>query len=82
MMRHEIYAALMLCAALAAAPAASREVDCHDHYYGIRRAPDDKKSVPDPALSMKTAVTRTRVSELKNDPVGPGDEGEEREVKP
>jgi hypothetical protein len=50
--------------------------------YGIRRAPDDKKSVPDPALSMKTAVTRTRVSELKNDPVGPGDEGEEREVKP
>lgn len=39
----------------------------------------DRKSVPDPALSMKAAVSRMRVSELKNDPVGPGDEGE---VKP
>jgi uncharacterized protein YecT (DUF1311 family) len=38
----------------------------------------DKKSVPDPALSMKAAVTRMRVIELKNNPVGPNDEEEEK----
>jgi len=33
-----------------------------------------KKAAFDPALSMKTAVTRIRVLELRNDPIGPGDE--------
>ncbi|MEO7419651.1 MAG: lysozyme inhibitor LprI family protein [Thermoanaerobaculia bacterium] len=33
-----------------------------------------KKGEFDPALSMKTAVTRIRVLELRNDPMGPGDE--------
>jgi uncharacterized protein YecT (DUF1311 family) len=37
----------------------------------------NKKSVPDPALSLKAAVTRMRVSELKNGPSTP-----EGEVKP
>jgi uncharacterized protein YecT (DUF1311 family) len=36
----------------------------------------DQKAVPDPVLSMKAAVTQMRVIELKNDPVGPGNEGE------
>jgi len=39
----------------------------------------DRQSMPDPALSMKAAVTRMRVIELKNDPIDSGDEGE---VKP
>lgn len=37
----------------------------------------DQKGVLDPALSMKAAVTRMRVLELKNDPMGPGCEDEE-----
>ncbi len=38
----------------------------------------EKKEGFDPALSMKTAVTRARVRELRNDPMGPGDESEEQ----
>jgi uncharacterized protein YecT (DUF1311 family) len=34
----------------------------------------DNKSVPDPALSIKTAVTRMRVSELQSDPMGAEEE--------
>jgi uncharacterized protein YecT (DUF1311 family) len=34
----------------------------------------DTKSVPDPALSIKTAVTRMRVSELQSDPMGAEEE--------
>lgn len=34
----------------------------------------EKKGAFDPVLSMKAAVTRIRVLELRNDPMGPGDE--------
>jgi uncharacterized protein YecT (DUF1311 family) len=44
-MRHAICAVLVLFASLAAAPAASREVDCDDYYYGIRRAQDLVKAL-------------------------------------
>src|SRR4051794_11443909 len=40
-----VVAALMLLAFPAAAPAASREVDCDDYYYGIRRAQDLAKAL-------------------------------------
>jgi hypothetical protein len=66
MSRSSLLVCLLTALVVALPSAASGKVDC-----------EDNQGVPDPALSIKAAVTRMRVLELQNDPAGPGEDGGE-----
>ncbi len=75
----DLYRAQLAAYKKAAREAQRQWIQYRDLYAKLARSlyPDRRRPTFDPALSLKTALTRIRISELRHDPLGPGPEEQE-----